>query len=170
MRPDKVVEADRPHRSWLDGSYSLPPASGFAHPADVGRQVFCSIRQSMPSSKLPRCAGLITTVRSAADGQMKRPHSSFFAGYEPRGLPVALPALSCLGLDSNRNNRPFADIRPGLIPVISPACGTARHASIELAPVVPRSSGQPDTQVSGIGLDAVLMIDQADRVFRGLMV
>ncbi|WEX79748.1 hypothetical protein PYH37_006099 (plasmid) [Sinorhizobium numidicum] len=26
-------------------------ASGFAHPAELGRQVFCGIRQSMPSSK-----------------------------------------------------------------------------------------------------------------------
>jgi hypothetical protein len=32
-------------------SYSLPPCQRFAHPADVGRQVFCGIRQSMPSSR-----------------------------------------------------------------------------------------------------------------------
>ncbi|CAH2403050.1 hypothetical protein MES5069_360131 [Mesorhizobium escarrei] len=32
-------------------SYSLLHANDFAHPAELGRQVFCGIRQSMPSSR-----------------------------------------------------------------------------------------------------------------------
>jgi hypothetical protein len=44
-----------------------------------GRRVCRGRRQSMPSSKYPSCAGVIVTVPSADDGQMKRPRSSRLA-------------------------------------------------------------------------------------------
>ena len=53
-------------------------ASAIHYPAELGRQVFCGIRQSMPSSRYPSWAGVIDTLPSVADGQMNRPRSSFF--------------------------------------------------------------------------------------------
>ena len=50
-----------------------------AHPAACGRHVRTGIRQSMPSSSMPSCAGVSTTQPSAGDGHTKRPFSSRFA-------------------------------------------------------------------------------------------
>lgn len=46
------------------------------YPIAVGRQVSSGLRQSMPESKEPICAGLIATTPSAGDGHRKRPFSS----------------------------------------------------------------------------------------------
>ncbi|MBB5577089.1 hypothetical protein GGD50_005738 [Rhizobium paranaense] len=59
-------EADRPHRSSRDGI-----ASHFSYPAELGRQVFCRLRQSVPLGRYWSCAGAITTVASTADGHIK---------------------------------------------------------------------------------------------------
>lgn len=50
-----------------------------AYPALVGRQVYCGLRQSTPSSKQANCELVSDTVPSFADGQMKRPFSSRLA-------------------------------------------------------------------------------------------
>src|SRR4051812_37135811 len=49
-----------------------PDSQCRVQPAAVGRHVCCGIRQSIPSSRYPSCAGVIVTVPSAGDGQMKR--------------------------------------------------------------------------------------------------
>ena len=45
------------------------------HPAVRGFQVFCGMRQSIPSSSIDNCAGLTVTLPSDAAGQTYLPFS-----------------------------------------------------------------------------------------------
>src|SRR5438034_6472733 len=56
-------------------SYSSAAAKQNRHPADVGRQVSCGWRQSIPDSKYPSCADEIVTAPSA-DRKSTRLNSS----------------------------------------------------------------------------------------------
>src|SRR5262245_14275966 len=59
-------------------SYSSATAKQNRHPADVGRQVSCGWRQSIPDSKYPSCADEIVTAPSATLGHKNRPRSNRF--------------------------------------------------------------------------------------------
>ena len=50
-----------------------------AYPALCGRQLYCGLRQSIPSSMHASCEAVSDTTPSVADGQIKRPFSSRFA-------------------------------------------------------------------------------------------
>ena len=56
-------------------SHSDPFASQDRHPTEVGRQVFCGLRQSMPSSRYPGRAGVIATARPPVAGSSAAPAS-----------------------------------------------------------------------------------------------
>ncbi len=80
---------DLPHYSGVIGSYAYARARlqminrvvqrrrhsalGFLYPACKGRQVFCGVRQSIPSSSIDSCEGLRLTLPSLAAGQTNRP-------------------------------------------------------------------------------------------------
>ena len=49
------------------------------YPALWGRQLYCGLRQSMPSRRQASCEAVSATIPSVADGQMKRPFSSLLA-------------------------------------------------------------------------------------------
>src|SRR4029077_19673065 len=57
-------------------SYSSKTAKQNRHPTEVGRQVSCGWRQSIPDSRYPSWAAEIVTVPSGTLGHKKRPRSS----------------------------------------------------------------------------------------------
>ena len=60
-----------------------PPALGrkpiMPYPALVGRQLYCGLRQSIPSSRQASCEAVSDTTPSFAEGHTNRPFSSRFA-------------------------------------------------------------------------------------------
>src|SRR5690606_13161759 len=57
----------------------LLPRKSRAYPALAGRQLYCGLRQSIPSSRHANCEAVRATTPSLAEGQMKRPFSSRLA-------------------------------------------------------------------------------------------
>ena len=50
-----------------------------AYPALAGRQLYCGLRQSIPSSRQASCEAVSDTMPSFAEGQTNRPFSSRLA-------------------------------------------------------------------------------------------
>src|SRR5262245_22874706 len=77
-------------------SYSSATAKQNRHPADVGRQVSCGWRQSIPDSKYPSCADEIVTTHTAPSGHKNTPCSNRCANRQPAlaVMPHHLPRIA----------------------------------------------------------------------------
>lgn len=75
-----IVRGDMAASTRQSESPSAPRCKAIMlYPALVGRQLYCGLRQSTPSSRQASCEAVSATTPSFAEGQINRPFSSRLA-------------------------------------------------------------------------------------------